>query len=136
MSLIKDTGGQFLYGVLVNKDDGSAITTGATLDLALDGSDPVAAQATLTHRAKGLWEAALSQSDTDGEIIGYVWGGTNVVPHGGTVVTVEYERDAISDLQTSLNLLLAWVAAGGGGPPPSSDNPCAQNPARTCRANN
>lgn len=130
MSLIKNLPGQFLYAVLVNKNDGLAITAGATLEIAKDGSAALVAEATLTHRTNGLWEAALSQADSNGEIIGYVWGGSNVVPQGGTVVTVEYERDAISDLQASLDILLAWVAAGGGGVP-SPDDPCAQNPAQT-----
>ena len=131
MSLIKDTPEQFLYAVLVNKNDGSPITAGATLELAKDGAPPAVADAILTHRANGLWEAALSQEDSNGEIVGYVWAGANVVPQGGTVVTVEYERDAISDIQASLDWLLAWAAAGGGGTPPAPDDPCAQNPAQT-----
>lgn len=130
MSLIRNTVGQFLYGVLVNKNDGSPITADATLEIAKDGAEAVAADALLTHRSGGLWEAALSQEDSNGEIIGYVWGGPNVVPQGGTVVTVEYERDAIGDLQASLDWLMAWAASGGGGVP-SPDDPCAQNPAQT-----
>ena len=131
MSLIRNAPGQFLYGVLVNKNDGAAITSGATLEIAKDGAEAVAADAALTHRSNGLWEAALSQEDSNGELIGYVWGGPNVVPQGGTVVTVEYERDAIGDLQASLDWLMAWAAAGGGGSPPTLDDPCAQNPAQT-----
>ena len=132
MSLIKDAPDQFLYAVLVNKNDGSAITDGATLEIAKDGMESAMADATLTHRSSGLWEAALSQADTDGEIIGYVWGGANVVPQGGTVVTVEYQRDAIGNIQASLDILLEWAAAGGGGGgPPSLDDPCSQNPAQT-----
>ena len=132
MSLIKNTGNQFLYGVLVNKNDGAPVTTGATLELAKDGAAPSAADAVLTHRTEGLWEAALSQADTNGEIIGYVWGGANVVTQGGTVVTVEYERDAISDIQASIDWLITWAEAGGGsGGVPSPDDPCAQNPAKT-----
>jgi hypothetical protein len=130
MSLIRNTADQFLYGVLVDKNDGSPITTGATLELAKDGTAPSVAEAVLTHRTNGLWEAALSQEDSDGEIIGYVWAGPNVVPHGGTVVTVEYERDAIETLQASLDILLEWAAAGGV-VPPTGDDPCAQNPAQT-----
>ena len=131
MSLIQNKPDQFLYAVLVNKNDGSAITIGATLELAKDGLVAAAAEATLTHRTNGLWEAALSQADSDGEIIGYVWGGTNVVPQGGTIVTVEYERDAISNIQASVDWLLAWAAAGGGPTPPSGNGTCAENPART-----
>ena len=132
MSLIKDTPDQFLYAVLINKNDGSAVTSGATLELAKDGAAAAVADATLTHRTNGLWEAALSQADSDAEILGYVWSGVNVVPQGGTIVTVEYERDAISDLQASVEWLVAWaVAGGGGGIPPSGDDPCAQNPAQT-----
>ena len=132
MSLIKNKSDQFLYAVLVNKNDGSAIADGATLEIAKDGMESAMADATLTHRSSGLWEAALSQADTDGEIIGYVWAGANVVPQGGTVVTVEYERDAIGNIQASLDILLEWAAAGGGGGgPPSLDDPCSQNPAQT-----
>jgi hypothetical protein len=109
MSLIKNTSGQFLYAVLINKNDGSAITVGATLDLAKDGNDAILADAVLTHRRNGLWEAALSQEDSNGEIIGYVWGGTNVVPQGGTIVTTEEDRQALSNLQSSIDLLLSRI---------------------------
>jgi hypothetical protein len=131
MSLIRNTAGQFLYAVLVNKNDGSAITAGATLEIAKDGAAPTVAEAVLSHQTNGLWEAALSQADSNGEILGYVWAGPNVVPQGGTVVTVEYDREAIDEIQASLAIVLAWIAAGGGGVPPSGDDPCAQNPAQT-----
>ena len=66
MSLIKNAPDQFLYAVLVNKIDGSAVTAGATLEIAKDGTASAVADAILTHRAGGLWEAALSQEDSNG----------------------------------------------------------------------
>jgi hypothetical protein len=98
MSLIKNLSGQFLYGVLVNATNGAAITTGATLLLAKDGAAEAAAAGTLTHRANGLWEAALTQADTNASILGYVWGGTDVIPQGGTIVTVDFARNAVGDI--------------------------------------
>ena len=106
MSLIKNTAGQFLYAVLVNSTNGAAITTGATLSIAKDGAAAGAAGASLTHRTGGMWEAALSQADTNGNNIGYVWGGTNVIPQGGTIVTVDYPRNAIP------NILAAITSSG------------------------
>lgn len=110
MSLVKNTSGQFLYATLINKVTGDPITSGATLDLAKDGSVAAAAEAVLTYKTKGMWEAALSQMDTNANDIGYVWGGTNVVPQGGTIITDEHSRSAIVELQASLNLLLGRVS--------------------------
>src|SRR6267142_922148 len=102
MSLIKNTAGQFLYAVLVNVIDGSPITTGATLSLAKDGAAGAAAGATLTHRISGLWEAALTQADSNGNAIGYVWAGANVIAQGGTIITVDDPRNALQTLQTGV----------------------------------
>lgn len=97
MSLIKNTAGQYFYGVLVSAVDGTAITSGATLSLAKDGAASGAAGATLTHRTGGLWEAALTQADTNANAIGYVWGGSNVIPQGGCIITVDYPRSLFGD---------------------------------------
>ena len=116
MSLVRNTAGQFLYAVLINKNDGTAITTGATLTLAKDGAAAGAAGATLTHRNNGLWEAAMTQADSNAAILGYVWGGTDVIPQGGTIVTVDYSRSAIDDLPTAnenADAHLARNVAGG-----------------------
>lgn len=128
MSLIKNAAGQFLYGTLIDKNSGDPIIAGATLDLAKDGGGEAPADAALAHKGKGLWEAALSQADTDAEILGYVWGGPNVVPQGGTIVTVEYSRQTITAIYDALLLLLDWA---GQVPTGSAADPCAQNPART-----
>ena len=128
MSLIKNAPGQFLYGTLIDKNSGDPITSGATLDLAKDGAPEAPAEAILTHKGKGLWEAALSASDTDAEILGYVWSGPNIVNQGGTIVTVEYSRQTVSAIYDALLLLLDWANQV---PTADLDSPCAQNPART-----
>jgi hypothetical protein len=111
MSLVRNTPGQYLYAVLISRTDGAPITIGAQLNIAKDGAAASVAQATLTHRFGGLWEAALSQPDTNGAIIGYVWSGSNIVSQGGTIVTDEHARSAILDLQVSMTTLLTRISA-------------------------
>jgi hypothetical protein len=113
MSLIKNTAGQFLYAVLNNRNDGNPITSGATLELVKDGSAPAAAGATLTHKTNGLWEAALTQADTNANNIGYVWSGTNVISQGGTIVTVDYARNSVALILAAVNAILADTGTDG-----------------------
>jgi hypothetical protein len=112
MSLIKNTPGQFLYAVLNNLNDGTPITSGATLSLAKDGGAAAPAGATLTHKTEGLWEAALTQADCNANFIGYVWAGLNVIRQGGTIITVDYPRTAIANIPDDV-LKRDWTAISG-----------------------
>jgi len=127
MSLIRNTPGQFLYGVLVN-NNGEPAAVDVILTLAKDGGVPGLADAALTYRGNGLWEAALSQEDTNAEIFGYVFSGVNVIVQGGTIVTVDYPRDAIPAAPAGSYGGLPTV---GSEPMPTPDEPCLQNPSST-----
>jgi hypothetical protein len=86
--LRKNVSGQYLYFALVNASDGSALT-GATVTAkrTIDGGSQNAATGTVNEPGNGQYELALSQADTNGNNIGFLFTATSAVPVHIMVVT-------------------------------------------------
>ena len=88
MSYLKNTAGQYLHFTLINASDGSAITSGTVTGYrTIDGGTQASVSGTITHKGNGQWQLALSQADTNGDEIGYLFTHTNGIPVSITIVT-------------------------------------------------
>ena len=79
--LRKNVAGQYLYFALVNATTGAALT-GATVTArrSIDGAAQAACTGTVSEPGNGQYQIALSQADTNGNNIGYLFTATNAVP--------------------------------------------------------
>jgi hypothetical protein len=79
--LRKNAAGQYLYFALVNATTGAALT-GATVTArrSIDGSAQAACTGTVSEPGNGQYQIALSQADTNGNNIGYLFTATNAIP--------------------------------------------------------
>jgi hypothetical protein len=86
--LRKNTSGQYVYFALVNATTGAALT-GATVTgkRSIDGAAQGSVTGTITEDAGGQYHLALSQADTNGNDIGYLFTATNAIPVSIMVVT-------------------------------------------------
>lgn len=99
MSYLKNTAGQYLYFALINASDGSAITTGTvTGNRTIDGGTQTAVTGTISHKGNGQWELALSQADTNGDEIGFLFTHTSSIPISITIVTDTKKNSDLQDL--------------------------------------
>jgi len=85
---VKNLASQFLGFCLVNASDGSALT-GATVTAvrSIDGGAQAAATGTVSELGGGQYVLALSQADTNGNDISFMFTATNAVPVEKTIVT-------------------------------------------------
>lgn len=95
MPFQKNQASQTIFATLVNATTGAAITSGATVFVAGDSSSQSSGAGTLTHIGNGQWSYVPTQAETNVNMFGYSFAGTNVVPVGGTIPTVDYPRAAI-----------------------------------------
>jgi hypothetical protein len=86
----KNVGSQIIYAVLVNRTTGEDITSSATIHI--NGSS---GGGSLAHVAGGLWSYTLTQAETNHDSFGYRFGHASGVSVGGTILTVDYPRNAI-----------------------------------------
>jgi hypothetical protein len=79
--LRKNVSGQFLYFALVNATTGAALT-GATVTArrSIDGAAQANCTGTVSEPGNGQYQIALSQADTNGNNIGYLFTATNAIP--------------------------------------------------------
>lgn len=84
----KNTSGQTLYFALIKASDGTALT-GATVTAkrSIDGAAQASCTGTVSEDAGGQYHIALSQADTNGNNIGYLFTATSAVPVNISVVT-------------------------------------------------
>ena len=111
MSYLKNTAGQYLYFAMIAKADGSAITSGTVNGYrSLDGGSQAAVTGTISHKGNGQWELALSQADTNGDEVGYLFTHASGIPVSITVVTDTKKVGTLQDL-SSANAQTAAAAA-------------------------
>jgi len=79
--LRKNVSGQYLYFALVNATTGAALT-GATVTArrSIDGAAQANCTGTVSEPGNGQYQIALSQADTNGNNIGYLFTATNAIP--------------------------------------------------------
>jgi len=94
---LKNTASQFLYFTMISSVDGSAITSAVAGYRTIDGGSQNAVTGSLSHKGNGQWQLALSQADTNGNNIGFLFThatGINVSIHINTTVkTIDTLQD-------------------------------------------
>lgn len=119
--LRKNVAGQFLYIVAVKASDGTALT-GATISgyRSIDGAAQAAITGTITELANGQYKVALSQADTNGNNIGFLFTATSMIPVGYTVITTA--ADPTDAVRFGLTALPNANAGANGGLPTGDAN--------------
>ncbi len=110
----KNVAGQYLYFTLVNATSGAALT-GATVTAkrGIDGAAQASCTGTVTEDAGGQYHIALSQADTNGNNIGYLFTATNAIPVNISIVTTAADpTDAVRFGLTALPNANAEAAGG------------------------
>ncbi len=106
--LKKNTAGQFIYFVLVSATDGSAVTGASPSGYqAIDGAAQGAIGGAITENALGQYEVALSQGDTNGDEIGYLFTNAGSVPVSITVTTETKKMVDLNDIAAGAAMNLA-----------------------------
>ena len=116
MTLKKNVSGQFLYLALIKASDGSALT-GASITgyRSIDGGSQNTITGTITELANGQYKVALSQADTNGNNIGFLFTASLAVPIGYSVFTTA--ADPTDGVRLGLTALPNAAAAANGGLP-------------------
>lgn len=105
--MYKNTAGQYIFASVVDSSDGSAKTTGVDFYLTQDNGSQAAVNSA-AHVGNGQWRIDLTQAETNADVIGLCWAGTDVVPGGITVYPVETKTQ---DYQTELGRLDAAITS-------------------------
>lgn len=102
MSYLKNTSGQFLYFTMIDASDGSAITSGTvTGRRSIDGGSQANVTGTISHNGNGQWQLAMSQADTNGDEIGFLFTHTSGIPVSITIVTDTKQVGDLNDLSAA-----------------------------------
>jgi hypothetical protein len=111
----RNTASQVIYlPALLLKADGAAVTSGATIVVAKDGTEASSA-GTLDHYANGVWKYTPTQAETDAAIVGLVLTATNASPVVVNLVTTGADTGAVAlGALTTLgtNAPSNWINAG------------------------
>jgi len=92
----RNTASQVVYlPALLLKADGAAVTSGATMNVAKDGTE-AASLGTLAHYANGVWKYTPTQAETDAAIVGLVLTATNASPVVVNLVTTGADTSAVA----------------------------------------
>jgi len=92
----RNTASQVIYlPALLLKADGAAVTSGATMNVAKDGTE-AASLGTLAHYANGVWKYTPTQAETDAAIVGLVLTATNASPVVVNLVTTGADTSAVA----------------------------------------
>ena len=88
MSFVRNTAGQNLGFGLIDKTSGNGLT-GATVTTyrVLDGGTQATATGTVAEKGNGQYNLAMSQADTDGAEISFLFVATGAIPCEKTIVT-------------------------------------------------
>jgi hypothetical protein len=105
--MYKNTAGQYIFASVVDSSDGSAKTTGVDFYLTQDNGLQTAVNSA-THVGNGQWRIDLTQAETNADVIGICWAGTNVVPGNITLYPVAKKTQ---DYQTELSRLDAAITS-------------------------
>lgn len=120
----KNTTGQYLYFCLVNASTGAALT-GATVAgyRTIDGGSQASVTGTISEKANGQYELALSQADTNGNHIGFLFTATSAVPaHVHINPTAADPTNAASFGLTNLNTTISSRLASADYIEPANSN--------------
>lgn len=115
--LRKNVAGQHLFFVLVNASTGAALT-GATVTAvrSIDGAAQAACTGTVSHMGGGQYRMALSQADTNGDNIGYLFTAATAVPVGvSCVLTAADPTDAAGFGLSRMDAAVSTRSTYGGG---------------------
>ncbi len=111
---LKNTAGQHLPFALVNATTGAALT-GATCTVkrCIDGGDQADATGSVTEKAGGQYDLALSQADVNGNQIGILITASGAIPVHFTLVTEDSVATSFADrlLTRDWTSITATVAA-------------------------
>lgn len=84
----KNVSGQYLYFAMIKASDGSALTgASVTGKRAIDGAAQGSVTGTISEEAGGQYKIALSQADTNGNNIGFLFTASTAVPVSISIVT-------------------------------------------------
>lgn len=121
----RNTAGQYLGFSLINAGTGAALTgASVTVKRSIDGAAQANATGTVTELGSGQYSLALSQADTNGSDITFLFTATNAVPVEKTVTTAAppsfpfSEQWGIAGTYTFEAPFTGWYlcgATGGGG---------------------
>lgn len=105
--MYKNTAGQYIFASVVDSSDGSPKTTGVDFYITKDNGSQTAVNSA-THVGNGQWRIDLTQAETNADVIGICWAGTNVVPGNITLYPVAKKTQ---DYQTELSRLDAAITS-------------------------
>lgn len=105
--MYKNTAGQYIFASVVDSSDGSPKTTGVDFYITKDNGLQTAVNSA-THVGNGQWRIDLTQAETNADVIGICWAGTNVVPGNITLYPVAKKTQ---DYQTELSRLDAAITS-------------------------
>lgn len=90
---LKNTASQYVSANLVNKTDGSAVTSGTTTVYATKDNGSQTSLGSATHKGNGEWIYALADSDTNANSVAYTFVNTSACN-----VTVNLYPTALNDI--------------------------------------
>jgi hypothetical protein len=110
MNYLKNTAGQFLYFTIINASDGSALTSAVSGYRTIDNGTQAAVTGTLSHKGNGQWQLAMSQADTNGDNIGFLFTHASGIPVSINIVTDDGSLATAANQTTLLSRLTATRA--------------------------
>jgi phage baseplate assembly protein W len=112
MSYLKNTSGQYLYLTMIAAADGTAVTTGTVNGYrSIDGGSQAAVTGTISHKGNGQWELALSQADTNGDEIGFLFTHSSGIPVSISIVTQAAVPPTAADIRSEIDSNSTQLAA-------------------------
>lgn len=92
--MYKNVAGQHTFAVVIEASTGNPKTSGVDFYITKDDGVQAAADSS-THVGNGQWRIAFTQAETDADVVGLSWSGTDVVANGMTFYPVTKK---VSDL--------------------------------------
>lgn len=103
MSFVKNQAVTGFTFSLVNKTDGSAVTTGTTTGYyTLDGGTQTAIAGTPVHEGNGQWSVNLLAAEMNGDIVGLLFVNTSAFPEQFTISTLTLAEAASASIAASV----------------------------------
>lgn len=92
--MYKNVAGQYAFAVVIEASTGNPKTSGVDFYITKDDGAQAAANSA-SHVGNGQWRIAFTQAETDADVLGLSWSGTDVVANGMTFYPVTKK---VSDL--------------------------------------
>ncbi len=128
----KNTAGQFLYFVLIKTTDGTVLTGASPAGvLSIDGAAQGAVGGTFTDQGNGQYEFTMTQGDTNGDEIGYLFTAATAVAVSISISTETKKMADLNDIAAGALMGLANDAITAGKYDESTAFPLAQADATT-----